>query len=237
MNRLRDEAGQGHVKGPVSEKGLELVRRTPATPEMPEMKRRVWAALQQSSLQRAPRRFGLPGFATAAVVLALGGTAGAVIAHRWIQPRTATVTPLPGRIEPKAAPTPVRTIARAAAPVAVPEAPPPAPVIKARPGRAATPRATDLPAATAAERTQVLDAMIALRRDHDAARAGRLLDQYIGAHPRGALREEALVLAIEAATARGDAASARRWAVAYGNAYPNGRFGKFARETLEADAP
>jgi Tfp pilus assembly protein PilF len=79
----------------------------------------------------------------------------------------------------------------------------------------------------------VLDAMIALRRDHDATRAGRLLDLYLGAHPHGALREEALVLAIEAATARGDAASARRWASSYGDAYPNGRFKKFARETLD----
>jgi hypothetical protein len=238
MNRLREEAGEG----PVGEKGLELIRRTPGTPEMPEMKRRVWAALQQSGLHRAaaPRRLGLRAFAAGAVVLALGGTAGAVIARRWILPRAATVTSTapatPVRINAKV--TATRTVARAAAPVATLEAPPPpAPVVRARPVRATPPRATDLPVATAAERTQVLDAMIALRRDHDAVRAGRLLAQYLGAHPHGALREEALALAIEAANARGDAASARRWAGAYGDAYPNGRFSKFARETLQADAP
>lgn len=234
MNRLRDEAGEG----PVGEKGLELIRRTPGTPEMPEMKRRVWAALQQSGLHRAaaPRRLGLRAFAVAAVVLALGGTAGAMIARRWIQPRGATPRPTPAAtpIAPKV--TATRTVARAAAPVAVPEAtPPPAPAIRARPVRATPPRATDLPVATAAERTQVLDAMIALRHDHDAARAGRLLDHYLGAHPHGALREEALALAIEAANARSDTAAARRWAGAYGDAYPNGRFAKFARETLEAE--
>jgi hypothetical protein len=240
MNRLRDEGGEG----PVGEMGLELIRHTPGTPSMPEMKRRVWAALQASSHERAaaPRRFGLRAFAAAAVVLGLCGTAGAVIARRWIEtkltPAPATVpAPIATRVEP--APHPVaRTIGLAPRPEAEPTpAPARAPALKVHPVKAAPQRAADLPAATAAERTQVLDAMIALRRDHDAARAGQLLDHYLAAHPHGALREEALVLAIEAATARGDAASARRWAADYSDAYPNGRFHKFARETLAADAP
>jgi hypothetical protein len=74
----------------------------------------------------------------------------------------------------------------------------------------------------------VLEALIALRRDGEPARAGALIDRYLGANPRGALREEALVLAIEAADARGDAAAAARFAKAYRAGYPTGRFRAFA---------
>jgi hypothetical protein len=86
-------------------------------------------------------------------------------------------------------------------------------------------------AATAAavqERTEVLDAMVALRRDRAPITAGRLLDTYLSAHPNGALREEALVLAIEAAAARNDLPAARRLARQYQSAYPTGRFREFA---------
>jgi len=64
-----------------------------------------------------------------------------------------------------------------------------------------------------------------------------LLDRYLGAHPRGALREEALALAIESADARGDERAARAWAAAYEASYPRGRFGAFARSHLEASSP
>jgi hypothetical protein len=87
------------------------------------------------------------------------------------------------------------------------------------------------PAPTAAavqERTEVLDAMVALRRDHAPVTAGRLLESYLSAHPRGALREEALVLAIEAAAARSDIPAARRLARQYLAAHPTGRFREFA---------
>jgi hypothetical protein len=80
----------------------------------------------------------------------------------------------------------------------------------------------------------VLDAMIALRRDHDAGKAGHLLDRYLAARPHGALREEALALAIEAADARGDQTGVSNWAQAYQNDYPSGRFAGFARSHLKA---
>src|SRR5215831_12451846 len=105
-------------------------------------------------------------------------------------------------------------------------------------GRArSTRRRSTRSAAATAERTQVLDAMIALRHDHDAARAGRLLDHYLVTHPHGALREEALALAIEAATARNDGATAHRLAASYLDGYPRGRFRDFARDTLSAGTP
>ncbi|HEX4405689.1 MAG TPA: hypothetical protein VH560_12715 [Polyangia bacterium] len=81
------------------------------------------------------------------------------------------------------------------------------------------------------EPTLVATAMRALRRDHDPAGAARLLDDYLRRWPNGALIEEALALAIEAANARGDA-RARTFATTYLRRFPAGRFGEAARRTL-----
>jgi hypothetical protein len=86
------------------------------------------------------------------------------------------------------------------------------------------------------ERTEVLDAMIALRRNHDPERAAVLLEKYLSAHPRGALHEEALALAIEAADARADRASAQSLARLYQARYPRGRFLSFAQSHAEPNS-
>jgi hypothetical protein len=88
-------------------------------------------------------------------------------------------------------------------------------------------------ASVARERTEVLDALVALRREHDAVRAGALLTRYLAAHPNGALREEALALAIEAADARGDKLGARQLAQTYQGEFPAGRFLAFARSHID----
>jgi hypothetical protein len=82
---------------------------------------------------------------------------------------------------------------------------------------------------------QVLDAMVALRRDDDAARAARLLARYLAANPNGALREEALVLSIEAADARGDQKGLDRLVNQYRASYPAGRFRSFVDAHRAAD--
>ncbi len=248
MNRLRDEVGHG----PVHEKGIELVRRTPGTPSDADLKGRVWAAVVRAAAKdaeprasRAYRWATVRSLVVAGVILCICGSAAAMIGHygrhrlHWIWPGAAAPPPA---IAPRVAPAP-RTLAPSVAPATTPvSAPAASPVPAARPhaARPVSQHAIELtPAASAAtaERTQVLDAMVALRRDHDAARAGRLLDHYLTTHPHGALREEALALAIEAATARGDAATAHRLAAGYADAYPNGRFREFARDTLGASAP
>jgi hypothetical protein len=78
----------------------------------------------------------------------------------------------------------------------------------------------------------VFDALVALRRDHDAAQATRLLDAYLAENRHGGLREEALALAIEAGDAEHDAARARLFAGAYLHEFPGGRFTPFARRHL-----
>jgi hypothetical protein len=98
---------------------------------------------------------------------------------------------------------------------------------------AATPAAAPGPAE---DPTPVVSAMRALRRDGDAARASALLDDYLRQHPTGALAEEALALAIEAATVRGDA-RARVLAAQYVTRYPHGRFRPAAERALARQAP
>lgn len=228
MNRLRDYSGSG----PVSERGIDMLKGTAATAATEDFKRRVWNSLQRIPVE-ASAGVPMPGvkaLVLGVMIFSLAGTAGAVITGRWIVPaldrmETNTLAPVV-RTEHR---RPVRRIATAPA---AEEAIAPAPVaVKAEPSRAAraSVSAAHGAATSTQERTQVLDALIALRRDHDAVRAGALLDRYLAAHPRGALREEALVLATEAADARGDHGMAQRLARSYQAEYPDGRFQQFAR--------
>jgi len=70
-----------------------------------------------------------------------------------------------------------------------------------------------------------------LRGGGDPERARQLLEQYRAANPSGELAEEALVLSIEAAVAKGDP-DAQRLARQYLTRYPNGRFVAAARRVL-----
>jgi hypothetical protein len=79
--------------------------------------------------------------------------------------------------------------------------------------------------------SQVAEAVRALRKQGDAARAQALLDQYLKANPHGALAEDALALSIEAAAARKDPRAAD-YARRYLTKYPNGRFKSVAERVL-----
>lgn len=125
-------------------------------------------------------------------------------------------------VVPPAAPQ--RKVAHTAAPVAqLPAEPAPVvepPSIK----RVDKPRAGEDP-------SQVAEAVRALRKQGDAARAQALLDQYLKSNPRGALAEDALALSIEAAAARKDPRAAD-YARRYLARYPNGRFKSVAERVL-----
>jgi hypothetical protein len=79
--------------------------------------------------------------------------------------------------------------------------------------------------------SQVAEAVRALRKQGDAARAQALLDQYLKTNPHGALSEDALALSIEAAAARKDPRAAD-YARRYLARYPNGRFRAVAERAL-----
>lgn len=77
----------------------------------------------------------------------------------------------------------------------------------------------------------VADALRALRKERDPARAQSLLNEYMRSNPHGALSEEALALSIEAAHARKDPA-AKAHARRYLARYPRGRHRRLAERAL-----
>jgi hypothetical protein len=80
--------------------------------------------------------------------------------------------------------------------------------------------------------TRVVEALRALRKQGDPARAQALLRDYMKANPHGALSEEALVLTVEAAHARKDP-RAKHHARRYLAQYPRGRHRALAQRVLK----
>jgi hypothetical protein len=161
----------------------------------------------------------------------------------------------PSQIWEQPAPEPTSTPA-AAAPAssreqAVPRPEPlPAPVAFPPRNRAPSPRpaaetpspAVDITAARVAvappeEAALVLDGLRALRREHDATRAGVPLARYLTRFPEGALVQEALAISIEAALVRGDHRAAAGLAEQYLKRFPAGRFVGFARKATDRPSP
>jgi hypothetical protein len=167
--------------------------------------RRSWvlACLSPAALAIALLAFGI---ATAAATLAPH------LRWRWVSGDDA---PAPvRRVDPPRPP---------AAPVVPQPAPPlPAPALPAR-ARAA---AADSP-------VRLMAAVRALRSDHQPARAERLALDYLASYPRGALAEEALAVAIEAAARSGDDRRATRLAGQYLRRYPAGRFTHLAQQARD----
>ena len=253
MNRLRDESGLD----PISEKGIEMLRSVRPTASSPLLKRRVWAALQESTIASPARQrssmlrvvvvgVGLVAF-TATAAATIGGRRIAARIEKFWGPRV----DVGGGGAPRAERTkPVRVVAEAvkapdeemlpesAAPEAPIEADSRVPVAGSPPTSAARgalrpARPVPLAAETTRERAQVWEALVALRRDHDPNHAAALLNHELEANPHGVLRQEALVLAIEAADARGDRRGAEGFARVYQREFPSGRFKQLAQRYLD----
>lgn len=190
-----------------------------------------------------------------AVLLVAGVTAAATFGHTWIVQGLRTL----GIAAPVAevAPAPVLRPRRRATPVAElipndaaelePAAETPAPAAAthaaAKPAartHALRPEVRTTGASGTAELSEdpslVVDAIRALRTDHDSRRASRLLAAYLRTYPHGALSEEAVALSIEAAAA-GKSPSASTFAAQYLREYPHGRFRHAAEQALEQRQP
>jgi hypothetical protein len=249
MNRLRDESGLD----PISEKGIEMLRSVRPTAASPLLKRRVWAALQESTIAAPARQrssmlrvlvvgVGLVAF-TATAAATIGGRRIAARIEKFLGTRAGVGV---GATQLRSERTkPVRVVAEAPrAPdlEALPEAAVAEEPVKpesrtsvAAPARGALRPSRSVPVAAQAsrERAQVWEALVALRRDHDPNRAAELLNHELAANPHGVLRQEALVLAIEAADGRGDRRAAESFARAYQREFPSGRFEQLAQRYLD----
>ena len=213
MKRLLEEAEP--TLGSLTELVGSAARHQPS----PFAKRLVASRIARA-LERGPRRLvPRPAWLGAAALLVAATAAAAGFSYFAApsavpEPQAAFVMP-PVR-EPLAA----RSVS---APRIAPEAPAPS-FEKPSERRVEKPRAGEDP-------SQVAEAVRALRKQGDPARAQALLDQYLRASPHGALAEDALALSIEAASARKDPRSAD-YARRYLARYPQGRFRGVAERAL-----
>jgi hypothetical protein len=236
LTRLRDlEAAPGSIEADLA----ALVRAGVGGPPRAGSKARVRAALMA---RRAPSRAAwLRPVVVVSLLLLAGAGARAARGPGWGQ----TLRRLVAWVAPAPVAPPTRRSGPAPMTVSPPEAPSATleavPVAPAPVAIGAEVRTTPRPprhlghAAVVGndeDPTLVATAVRALRRDHDAARAGALLDEYLRRWPEGALAEEALALSIEAAQASGGAARTRTLAVRYLQRFPSGRFVETAHRAL-----
>lgn len=172
-----------------------------------------------------------PAVAGAILLAAGAGIAGATVGPTWMVRQWHRLT-----TPPTADPTPAAPAAVVAVPARRPDPPPretPETLERPRLVRPIPPRAATHPVARVEDPTALVQAVRALRRDHDPRRAARLVDAYMRTYPRGALAEEALALQIEAASAQ-QSPRAADFAREYLRLYPTGRFRAPARQALDA---
>jgi hypothetical protein len=232
MQRLRDQIDSDD---PTTARAAQLLV---AVAPLDERRVRAWAgpvAVAEGSRRVAPLgrlRVAVVGAVTFASLAAAAASANRVgwfaIGHA---PPAIDENPGSGKIAP-----PAKAAVRAASPVEA-VSPAPAPMV---PPVAASPDVTPAPrrasearepgaGATTSESVLIVQAVRALRRENDPARAQALAEESLRRYPRGAQVEEAMVLAMESAAARGDDAGARRAAARYLDRYPAGRFADRAR--------
>jgi hypothetical protein len=190
------------------------------------LKSRISRALDASGARRLALRPALLGVGALLLAASAAAAGYSMLAPKATLSPVVVPAPLSPPVVPAALPPPV---VASPAPVAIDDAPatetemaPLAPPSSKR--NVDKPRAGEDP-------TQVAEALRALRKQGDSARAQALLDRYLKNNPHGALAEDALALSIEAAAARKDPRAAD-YARRYLARYPNGRFRAVAERAL-----
>jgi hypothetical protein len=207
---------------------IELIEADPPVVVSEATQQRVLAGV---SMRAPKRRLGgsrllRPSVVFGVLLLLVSATAAATLGRRWIERRAATVD----RATPETlrAPRP-----RSERVIGLPAPAPAAAEIEAEPPIAQTPpgRPAHARSVKREDPSRVVAAVQALRKNHDAGRAARLLDEYLRTYPHGALAEEALALSIEAA-ADLHSPALTAFAERYLREYPKGRFRRAAEQAL-----
>jgi hypothetical protein len=220
---------------------------SPVEPSHFQQRRVLERVLDRQRTHRRSAVMFLRPVVVVGVLLVAGVTAAATFGHGWIARGLRTLRSA-APVEAMAAAPVYRPHRRATEPAeprgldpseAEPEAAPgPAPTLPAT--RSAPGLAVRSHAARTEGRSEdpslVVDAIRALRTDHDPRRASTLLGQYLRTYPHGALSEEAVALSIEAAAAS-RSPSATTFAAQYLREYPHGRFRRTAEQALEQRQP
>jgi hypothetical protein len=240
VKRLID---QEFAAGSPEELLADLVRATPASEPAPFDRARILARIHgaKPSHRGVALRVGL-----AVLLLAGVATAAVAVEHAWMGRRDIAKATLvvPLGVAPAASAPKPALIAVAkdegAPPVVVPDpavsadrdapapAAPHADAQRARPVSKPAGLALSAAAKDGEDPAPVLEAIRALRSEGDPARASILLADYLKAHPRSVLAEDALALSIESALARHDARAASDLAKRYLAQYPSGRYRAYA---------
>ena len=217
---------------------IDLLSAARATALPDSQKRSSLEAILTPKPQPAPwgLRLGRPALAFGILLCLAGASAAATIGARWMARRASSV---PATAASRIEKAPPSVQVRPTTTVAAPREPSPveAPIVRSElqsevefPRHAAPSRARgENPAA-------LMEAVKALRQDHDPARASRLLREYLRLYPRGSLSEEARALSIEAARAQ-SSPNTVELANEYLRLYPHGRFRKAAAQAAGRSDP
>jgi hypothetical protein len=215
---------------------IDLLRAADPT-TLPESRKQMsLAAILNPPRERSRRGPGLrrPAMALSVALLAGASAVAAVGAHLLVRDPAVVVAPaVPPSDEPTPAPTRINSAPVRAEPAVSPIPTPMQPTMPSAPGAPRVRWSAGARARSEGENPSALmDAVKALRQDHDPVEASRLLREYLRRYPRGSLSEEARALSVEAAVARNgpDVPSLSK---EYLRLYPNGRFRKAAQHALE----
>lgn len=236
MKRLIDESGLESS----DQRLAELFRAAAPFEADPFRKRRVLVNLSRVQSRRPPR-FGLRPLIVAALLVS--GTAAAALGQHYVARGTGflglgaaapSVTP-PRKPAPR--PRLVRRVELAAPPSSAPATSSSAltdePSNDAPTGSMhAAPRSGTRGRLDSSEdATHVVEAIQALRTERDPSRAQALLNEYLKAHPKGVLSEDAYALSIEAASAQHDPRAAD-YARRYLAKFPHGKYRALANRAI-----
>lgn len=230
MKRWSDQGEAGERLDPLEAELAALLTLSRRDEVNPFVKRRVLVNVSRgSSRGRLPARR-----AAFAAVLLVAGSAGAAAVGRsdWGERLRASwfAEPPPAAAALTSGPLPDVNASSPVAKAAPPDAPDPkreeprATVSSRAPTARGRPAVSDNPG-------PMLDAIQALRDEHNPVRAEALLKQYLRTHPQGALSEEALALSIEAVSGR-NAPKAAGYAERYLERFPNGKYRGLALRAL-----